>query len=266
MGKMTSNNERREKAFNDLVEIIARLRVECPWDRKQTMESLCPLTVEEVYELGDAVLRGDMQDVCKELGDLVMHVVFYAGIAGEGGMFDIADVLEGICEKLRYRHPHVYGQVTVADERDVSRNWEQLKLKEKGRKGVLEGVPATLPAMVKAYRVQDKARGVGFDWERPGDVWEKVREELQELQVELDGGPRERVEEEFGDFMFAVINAARLHDVNPETALEKANRKFIRRFNYIEERARAAGRPLPGLSLEEMEALWQEAKSREGHE
>jgi XTP/dITP diphosphohydrolase len=262
MKKMTGR-ERRAGAFEELVEILATLRVECPWDRKQTMESLRPLTVEEVYELGDAVGRGDMQEVKKELGDLLMHVLFYARVGEELGAFDITGVIEGICEKLRYRHPHVYGEVKVADEHDVSRNWERLKLTEKGRERVLEGVPAALPAMIKAYRVQDKARGVGFDWERPGDVWEKVREELRELQEEVRRDDHERVEEEFGDFLFAVINAARLHGVNPENALEKTNRKFIRRFNYIEDGARAAGRPLPALSLGEMEALWQEAKTKE---
>jgi XTP/dITP diphosphohydrolase len=260
---MTGDTEKRKEAFADLVEIIDTLRAACPWDRKQTLESLRSLTVEEVYELGDAVARGDLQEVKKELGDLIMHVVFYARIAEESGAFDIAGVLEGICEKLRYRHPHVYGEVQVADERDVSRNWEQLKLKEKGRERVLEGVPSALPAMIKAYRIQDKARGAGFDWKRPGDVWEKVWEEARELQEEVERGDRERAEEEFGDFLFAVINAARLHDVNPENALERANRKFIRRFAHIEDRARAAGRPLSTLSLEEMEALWQEAKIEE---
>ncbi|MDR1274266.1 MAG: nucleoside triphosphate pyrophosphohydrolase [Odoribacteraceae bacterium] len=260
---MTRDIERRKEAFADLVEIIATLRVECPWDRKQTLESLRALTVEEVYELGDAVLRGDLQEIKKELGDIIMHVVFYAQIGEELGAFDIAGVLEGICEKLRYRHPHVYGEVKVADEHDVSRNWEQLKLKEKGRKRVLEGVPAALPSMIKAYRIQDKARGVGFDWKRPEEVWEKVREELQELEVEVSRDDRERVEEEFGDFIFAIINAARLHGINPENALEKTNRKFIRRFNYIEDQAHATGRALPELSLDEMEAWWQEAKTKE---
>lgn len=264
--KTTGEIERRKAAFADLVEIIDTLRVACPWDKKQTLESLRSLTVEEVYELGDAVARGDLQEVKKELGDLIMHVVFYARIGEETGAFDIAGVLEGICEKLRYRHPHVYGAVQVANEHDVSRNWEQLKLKEKGRASVLGGVPSALPAMIKAYRVQDKARGVGFDWKRPGDVWEKVHEELRELQEELERDDKERVEEELGDFLFAVINAARLHDINPENALEKANRKFIRRFNHIEERARASGRPLTELSLEEMETLWQEAKTKEREE
>jgi XTP/dITP diphosphohydrolase len=263
MGKMARDIERQKNAFAELVEMIATLRVECPWDRKQTLESLRSLTVEEVYELGDAVLRGDLQEVKKELGDLIMHVVFYARIGEEAGAFDIASVLEGICAKLRYRHPHVYGEVKVADEHDVSRNWEHLKLKEKGRKRVLEGVPVSLPSMIKAYRIQDKARGVGFDWEQREEVWAKVREELQELQEEVDRDDRERMEAEFGDFIFAVINAARLYGINPENALEKTNRKFIRRFQYIEDQACATGRALPALSLEEMERLWQEAKTVE---
>ncbi|MDR1414450.1 MAG: nucleoside triphosphate pyrophosphohydrolase [Odoribacteraceae bacterium] len=262
MGKITGDIERRKEAFADLLEIIATLRVECPWDKKQTLESLRALTVEEVYELGDAILSNDLQGVKQELGDIIMHVVFCARIGEESGAFDIADVLEGICSKLRYRHPHVYGEVKVSDEHDVSRNWEQLKLKEKGRKRVLEGVPAALPSMVKAYRVQDKARGVGFDWKKPEEVWEKVREELQELETEMLRGDRERAEEEFGDVIFSVINAARLHGVNPENALEKTNRKFINRFNYMEDQARASGRLLPDLSLDEMEKLWQEAKNR----
>ncbi|MDR2130798.1 MAG: nucleoside triphosphate pyrophosphohydrolase [Odoribacteraceae bacterium] len=260
---MARDIERQKNAFAELVEMIATLRVECPWDRKQTLESLRSLTVEEVYELGDAVLRGDLQEVKKELGDLIMHVVFYARIGEEAGAFDIASVLEGICAKLRYRHPHVYGEVKVADEHDVSRNWEHLKLKEKGRKRVLEGVPVSLPSMIKAYRIQDKARGVGFDWEQREEVWAKVREELQELQEEVDRDDRERMEAEFGDFIFAVINAARLYGINPENALEKTNRKFIRRFQYIEDQACATGRALPALSLEEMERLWQEAKTVE---
>ncbi|MDR2413895.1 MAG: nucleoside triphosphate pyrophosphohydrolase [Odoribacteraceae bacterium] len=258
-----TNVEQRKEAFANLVEIIDTLREACPWDKKQTMSSLRSLTIEEVHELADAVARGDLQEVKKELGDLIMHVVFYARIGEETGTFDITDVLQGICEKLRYRHPHVYGDVAVTDEHDVSRNWEQLKLKEKGRERVLEGVPPALPAMIKAYRVQEKARGVGFDWKRPADAWEKVTEELNELQQEIDRDDRPRVEAEFGDLLFSIINVARLHDVNPENALEIANKKFIRRFNHIEERARAAGRPLPGLSLEEMDALWKEAKELE---
>ena len=259
---MTREIERRKEAFVDLLNIIATLRVECPWDRKQTLESLRDLTVEEVYELGDAILRNDFQEIKKELGDILMHVVFYAQIGEEQQQFDITEVLEGICEKLRYRHPHVYGEVVVSDEQDVLRNWEQLKLKEKGRKRVLEGVPATLPAMIKAFRIQDKARGVGFDWEQKQDVWKKIEEELQELKSELETGDEQGMEAELGDVIFSIVNAARLYNINPETALEKTNRKFIRRFNYIEERAHASGRGLPDLSLEEMEELWQEAKKQ----
>lgn len=263
MGNNSDKKERQKEAFAELVDIIATLRVECPWDKKQTLETLKDLTVEEVYELGDAVLRCDYQEIKKELGDIIMHVVFYARIAEEQQQFDISEVLEGICEKLKYRHPHVYGELTVADEHDVSRNWEQLKLKEKGRKKVLEGVPVTLPAMIKAYRIQDKVRGVGFDWKHKKDVWEKVAEEFGELKYEITAGNEARMEEEFGDFMFSVINAARLYGIDPENALEKTNRKFIRRFNYIEEKALASGRMVSELSLEEMDVYWGEAKKEE---
>ena len=261
---MTENIEKKKAAFAELLEIIATLRVECPWDRKQTMESLRSLSIEEVYELGDAILAGDMEEVKKELGDLLMHLVFYAQIGEEQRQFDIADVLEGICEKLKYRHPHIYGNVQVEGEEDVLKNWEQLKLKEKGRHHrVLEGVPASLPALVKAYRIQDKARGAGFDWEQREDVWAKVKEELSEFEAEVEYADAERMEEEFGDFLFSVINAARLYGVNPENALEKTNRKFIRRFSYVEERAKAEGKDLKDMTLDEMETYWQEAKKNE---
>lgn len=228
------------------------------------MESLRSLTIEEVYELGDAILAKDMQEVKKELGDLIMHLVFYARLAEEQGEFDMAGVLTAICDKLRYRHPHIYGDIQVEDEQDVLRNWEQLKLKEKGRKHkVLEGVPVSLPALVKAYRIQDKVRGVGFDWKQKEDVWDKVREELGEFEEELRKGDKEKMEEELGDFMFAVINAARLYGLNPENALEKTNRKFIKRFSYVEDKANAAGKKLADMNLEEMEAYWQEAKRTE---
>lgn len=251
-------------AFADLVGIIATLRTRCPWDRKQTWETLKDLTVEEVYELGDAVLKNDGAEVMKELGDLIMHMVFYAQIGQEKGLFDMTDVLEGICEKLRYRHPHIYGTVSVADEQEVSRNWEKLKLKEKGRgKRVLEGVPSALPALIKSFRIQDKARGVGFDWKERDDVWHKVEEELAELKTELAHGTPEAVEEEFGDFLFSIVNAARLYGVNPENALEKTNRKFIRRFGYMEEQVLASGRSLPEVELEEMDRYWNEAKNNE---
>lgn len=261
--KVMENLEKKKEAFAELLDIIATLRVKCPWDRKQTMESLRSLSIEEVYELGDAVLAGDMTEVKKELGDLLMHIVFYAQIGEEQQLFDIREVLEEICEKLRYRHPHIYGEVKVNNAREVEQNWEQLKLKEKGRKHrVLEGVPVSLPALVKAYRIQDKARGVGFDWERKEEVWEKVKEELGEFEAEVRRSDAEKMEEEFGDFLFSVVNAARLYGINPEDALEKTNRKFIRRFGYIEEQAKAEGKNLKDMTLEEMERLWVEAKTK----
>lgn len=262
--RVMNDLEQKKEAFAELVEIIGTLREKCPWDKKQTLESLRSLTIEEVYELGDAILEKDMQEIRKELGDLVMHIVFYARLAEEQGEFDVADVLKAICEKLRYRHPHIYGEVKVKDEQEVLQNWEQLKLKEKDRKHkVLEGVPVSLPALVKAYRIQDKVRGVGFDWKQKEDVWDKVREELGEFEVELKKGDPEKMEQELGDFMFAVVNAARLYGINPENALEKTNRKFIGRFSYVEEKAKAAGKKLADMGLEEMEALWEEAKKAE---
>ena len=244
--------EKKKEAFAELLEVIATLRVECPWDRKQ------------VYELGDAILAGDMAEVKKELGDLLMHIVFYAQIGSEKGAFDITDVLNSICEKLKYRHPHIYGEVKVDSAEEVLQNWEQLKLKEKGRKHrVLEGVPVSLPALVKAYRIQDKARGAGFDWKQKEEVWTKVKEELQEFETEIAKADQEKMEQEFGDFLFSVINAARLYGINPENALEKTNRKFISRFGYVEDKAKETGKNLSDMSLEEMEVYWQEAKGRE---
>ena len=255
---------KRKKAFAELLEVIATLRVECPWDRKQTMESLRALSIEEVYELGDAILAGDMAEVKKELGDLLMHIVFYAQIGSEKEAFDITDVLNSICEKLKYRHPHIYGEVKVDSAEEVLQNWEQLKLKEKGRKHrVLEGVPVSLPALVKAYRIQDKARGAGFDWKQKEEVWTKVKEELQEFETEIAKADQEKMEQEFGDFLFSIINVARLYGINPENALEKTNRKFIRRFGYVEDKAKETGKNLSDMSLEEMEVYWQEAKGRE---
>lgn len=256
--------EKKKEAFAELLEVIATLRVECPWDRKQTMESLRALSIEEVYELGDAILTGDMAEVKKELGDLLMHIVFYAQIGSEKGAFDITDVLNSICEKLKYRHPHIYGGVKVDSAEEVLQNWEQLKLKEKGRKHrVLEGVPVSLPALVKAYRIQDKARGAEFDWKQKEEVWTKVKEELQEFETEIAKADQEKMEQEFGDFLFSVINAARLYGINPENALEKTNRKFISRFGYVEDKAKETGKNLSDMSLEEMEVYWQEAKGRE---
>lgn len=257
------NLEKKKEAFAELLEIIATLRVECPWDRKQTMETLRSLSIEEVYELGDAILAGDMDEVKKELGDLLMHIVFYAQIGEERQLFDIRDVLNGICEKLKYRHPHIYGDVEVKNAEDVLRNWEQLKLKEKGRKHkVLEGVPMSLPALVKAFRIQDKARGVGFDWERKEEVWNKVKEEMGEFEAEMRRADGDKMEEEFGDLLFSMVNAARLYGINPEDALEKTNRKFIRRFGYIEEQAKAQEKNMKDMTLEEMDRLWEEAKKQ----
>lgn len=256
--------ERKKEAFAELLDIIATLRVKCPWDRKQTMESLRALSIEEVYELGDAVLAEDMDEIKKELGDLLMHIVFYAQIGEEQQQFDIADVLNGICEKLRYRHPHIYGEVKVENAEEVLQNWEQLKLKEKGRKHkVLEGVPVSLPALVKAYRIQDKVRGAGFDWKKKEDVWDKVKEELQEFETEIQQADQERMEAEFGDFLFSIVNAARLYGINPENALEKTNRKFIRRFGYVEEKAKEEGKNIQEITLEEMDEYWDEAKKKE---
>lgn len=256
--------ERKKEAFAELLDIIATLRVKCPWDRKQTMESLRALSIEEVYELGDAVLAEDMDEIKKELGDLLMHIVFYAQIGEERQQFDIADVLNGICGKLRYRHPHIYGEVKVENAEEVLQNWEQLKLKEKGRKHkVLEGVPVSLPALVKAYRIQDKARGAGFDWKKKEDVWDKVKEELQEFETEIQQADQEKMEAEFGDFLFSIVNAARLYGINPENALEKTNRKFICRFGYVEEKAKEEGKNIQEMTLEEMDKYWDEAKKEE---
>ncbi|MDL2283073.1 nucleoside triphosphate pyrophosphohydrolase [Odoribacter sp. OttesenSCG-928-G04] len=259
------NRTKAEEAFGELLGIMKTLREKCPWDNKQTLESLRSLSIEEVYELGDAILANDLDEVKKELGDLIMHIAFYAQIGEEKGAFAMGDVLTAICDKLRYRHPHIYGDVHVKDENDVSNNWEKLKLKEKGRKGgVLAGVPVSLPALVKAYRVQDKVRGVGFDWKKREDVWDKVREELGELEDEIRRNDMEKAEEEFGDFMFSIINAARLYGINPENALEKTNRKFINRFNYLEKRATEEGKRLGEMTLDEMDVYWREAKLQEG--
>ncbi len=251
----------RKEAFSRLLDIMDRLRAECPWDRKQTMESLRTLTIEETYELADAILMDDMQEIKKELGDILLHIVFYAKIASEKNEFTIKDVIDSLCEKLIYRHPHIFSDVEVSDEKEVERNWEQLKLKEKGRKKrVLEGVPASLPVMIKAFRMQDKARGVGFDWEEKEQVWDKVHEEIEELKVEISEGDQERIEEEFGDLIFSLINAARLYNINPDDALEKTNIKFIKRFNYLEEKAIEMGKDIKDMTLSEMDEIWEEAK------
>jgi len=244
-------------AFGRLLTIMDELREKCPWDRKQTLESLRNLTIEETYELADAILDDDLKGVREEIGDLMLHMVFYAKIGDERGAFDIADALHAICDKLISRHPHIYGNVAVADDEEVKRNWEQLKLKE-GKKSLLAGVPASLPAMVKAYRMQEKTKQVGFEWETTEQVWAKVEEELGELQENVrNGAPRELVEDEFGDVLFSLVNYARFVGVDPETALERVNRKFKRRFEYIEANA---PRPLKDMTLGEMDALWNEAK------
>ena len=255
------------EAFDRLLDIMDDLRAKCPWDKKQTFESLRHLTIEETYELGDAILDKDLQEIKKELGDLLLHIVFYAKIGSESNDsssslttgFDIADVANSICDKLIDRHPHIYGDVIVADEEEVKQNWEKLKLKE-GKKSVLEGVPKSLPALVKASRIQDKAKGVGFDWEEPHQVWDKVQEELQELQIEIKAGNQDKIEAEFGDVLFSMINYARFLKVNPEDALERTNKKFIKRFMYLESKAVELGKPLMNMSLAEMDIFWEEAK------
>ena len=270
---------RRDKeieAFVRLLDVMDELREKCPWDRKQTMETLRPLTIEETYELSDAILEGDFKGVSKELGDLMLHMVFYAKIGKEMALFDIADVLNLICEKLIFRHPHVFGEVVVSGAGEVIQNWEQLKRKEKdGNKTILSGVPASLPSIVKAYRVQDKVRAFGFDWTEREDVWKKVKEEISEFEAELvsvDGGEsgndkdsgdslrRDRMEREFGDLMFSLVNAARLYDINPDTALETTNLKFIRRFGYLEKWASENGKNIKEMTLAEMDVIWEESK------
>ena len=247
------------EAFGRLLDVMDDLRAQCPWDKKQTMESLRHLTIEETYELGDAILINDLTEVKKELGDVLLHIVFYAKIGSETQDFDIADVCNELCEKLIFRHPHIYGDVQVADEEEVKRNWEKLKLKE-GKKSVLEGVPKGLPALVKASRIQDKAKGVGFDWEEPAQVWEKVQEELQELQAEVLTQNHDAIEAELGDVLFSLINYARFLKVNPEDALERTNKKFISRFQYLEQKAEQLGKSLADMTLAEMDVFWNEAK------
>ncbi|MCL6219969.1 nucleoside triphosphate pyrophosphohydrolase [Zunongwangia pacifica] len=254
-----NSREEQLKAFDRLLTIMDELREKCPWDRKQTMESLRHLTIEETYELGDAILDKDTDEIRKELGDLLLHLVFYAKIGSETNDFDIADVANGICEKLISRHPHIYGDVKVENVEDVKRNWENLKLKE-GKKSVLEGVPRSLPALVKASRIQDKVAGVGFDWEEPQQVFEKLQEELGELQEEVDKADKDKMEAEFGDVMFSMINYARFLKINPENALERTNKKFINRFRYLEEKAAENNTALKDMSLAEMDVYWIEAK------
>lgn len=254
-----NTKEQKLQAFSRLLDIMDDLREKCPWDKKQTLQSLRYLTIEETYELGDAILENDMQEIKKELGDILLHIVFYSKIGSETGDFDIADVANGICEKLIHRHPHIYGDVKVENEEDVKRNWENLKLKE-GRKSVLEGVPSSLPAMVKANRIQEKVKAVGFDWEEPQQVWEKVQEELGELQAEIKNSNQEKINQEFGDVLFSMINYARFLNVNPEDALEQTNKKFIKRFKYLEEKSNEIGKPLSEMTLAEMDVYWNQAK------
>lgn len=246
-------------AIDRLLTIMDELREQCPWDKKQTMESLRHLTIEETYELGDAILDNDLQEVKKELGDLLLHIVFYAKIGSETNDFDIADVANEICDKLINRHPHIYGDVTVSDAEEVKQNWENIKLKE-GKKSVLEGVPRSLPALVKANRIQDKVAGVGFDWEEPQQVFEKLQEELEELQYEVKEKNKEKMEQEFGDVLFSMINYARFLNIDPENALERTNKKFIKRFQYLEAKAKENHKTLQEMTLAEMDMFWEEAK------
>lgn len=259
--------DRRLVALKRLLDVMDELRVKCPWDRKQTFESLRMNTIEETYELADAILDRDLDNVKKELGDLLLHVVFYSKMGSEQQAFDIGDVADAICDKLIFRHPHVFGETQAEDAEQVKQNWEDLKLKEKAlehrKKRVLAGVPRSLPALVKAYRIGEKAAAAGFDWEKREDVWSKVKEETAELQREIDRSDASRAEEEFGDLFFALVNAARLYGVDPEAALEKSNRKFIRRFTHIEDRAEQQGRSLRDMTLGQMDALWNEAKEME---
>ena len=256
--------EEKLQAFGRLLDVLDRLRKDCPWDRKQTNESLRTNTIEETFELCDALMKDDEKNICKELGDVIMHVMFYAKIGEEKSQFDIADVCNKEADKLIFRHPHVYGEAVANSAQDVLESWEQIKLKEKdGNERVLSGVPRALPAMIKAYRIQEKAQNVGFDWKERHDVWQKVHEELSELERELERDDREKATRELGDFLFSLINAARLYKLNPDNALEYTNEKFIRRFNYIEDHSIKSGRPLTEMTLEEMDKLWNEAKKNE---
>ena len=257
------SKEEKMAAFGRFLDILDELRVKCPWDKKQTNESLRTNTIEETYELCDAIIKKDTESIRKELGDVLLHIAFYAKIAEEKEEFDIADVCQSLCDKLIYRHPHVFGTTNVSTSNQVEQNWEELKLKEKGgNKTVLEGVPSALPAMVKAHRIQDKARNVGFDWEKREQVWDKVKEEFQELQTEIGNMDSDKTEAEFGDLLFSIINAGRLYKINPENALERTNQKFIRRFNYLEQHTIQQGRNLKDMTLAEMDIIWNEAKKK----
>lgn len=260
---MNSTRSEKLEAFGRLLDILDELRVKCPWDRKQTNESLRTNTIEETYELCEALMRGDEVNIKKELGDLLLHIVFYAKIGDEKGEFDIKDVCDSLCDKLIFRHPHVFGTTEADTAGKVEQNWEQLKLKEKGgNKTVLGGVPASLPSIVKAHRIQDKARNIGFDWEEREQVWDKVNEEFNELKAEINNMDADKMEAEFGDLFFSLINAARLYKINPDNALERTNLKFIRRFNYLEEKTKEQGRSLKEMTLAEMDEIWNEAKAK----
>lgn len=254
-----NSRDNQLKAFDRLLTIMDELRAQCPWDKKQTMETLRHLTIEETYELGDAILDKDLEEVKKELGDVLLHIVFYSKIGSETNDFDIADVCNEICEKLIHRHPHIYGDVKVENEADVKRNWENLKLKE-GKNSVLEGVPKSLPALVKANRIQEKVAGVGFDWEEPNQVWEKVEEEINEFKAEVEANDQDAMESEFGDVLFSLVNYARFKNINPENALERTNKKFSKRFQYLESKAKSLNKPLAEMTLGEMDVFWEEAK------
>ena len=251
--------EQKKEAFERLLNIMDELREKCPWDKIQTIETIRNLSIEEVYELGDAILEKNYTDIKKELGDIMLHIVFYSRIASEDKHFDVADVLNAICEKLIFRHPHVFGTVEVANSTEVLKNWEELKIKE-GNKTVLGGVPKSLPALVKANRIQEKVRAIGFDWEERSQVWDKVHEELDEVKVEIENNDQNKIEAEFGDLLFSVVNAARLHGVDPETALERTNKKFMKRFNYLEQETLHKGRKLKEMTLAEMDVIWEDAK------
>lgn len=268
LSKPDPDRAKKLEAFDRLLTIMDELRENCPWDKKQTMESLRHLTIEETYELGDAILENDLDEVRKELGDIMLHMVFYARIASEKRAFDVADVLHGVCDKLIHRHPHIYGDTQVSDETEVKKNWEKIKLAEGGNKTVLGGVPGSLPAMVKAMRIQEKAKGAGFDWERREQVWEKVEEEMAEFRQEFDVAGDESIDQakvsgEFGDLLFSLINYSRFLDINAEEALERTNKKFIRRFNYLEQAAKVDGKSLSEMTLAEMDVHWEAAKSQD---
>ncbi len=257
------NREEILSSFNRFLDVLDELREKCPWDRKQTNQSLRPNTIEECFELSDALVAEDTQNICKELGDVLLHVAFYAKIASEKQQFDMKDVCDRLCDKLIYRHPHVFGDTVAETAGEVCKNWEQLKIKEKdGNKSILSGVPSSMPSLIKAFRMQEKAANVGFDWNKKEEVWEKVREEIAEVEAEMKRGDKENCEKEFGDLLFSLVNAARIYDINPDNALELTNDKFRRRFNYVEEHSIGNGRNLKDMSLEEMDTLWNEAKKQ----